>query len=900
MERLSEADKMTSTEYEFLDFFTKQIKEREKGREFLLKIPKKYNSNFDKALAHLLPTLSNCRNINYYFYDIIKLSKLRDSKIVIDALEYSFANSYDYDIKVDYIFYKSELLKSLLEIEGISFLPKLLNEITFNDAIYKEFNSYSKLRLNAETFFNESRNKFLYREIVLKSILNDYFNQIGQTEVERIIESENHIKFINFLLLQIDAEEFLLTEEKIENSNSIKINEFLSFFGSPIKIDDIEFDKLEISSENSLQILNDIISTSLDSVNSHTLNKIEFTETPSKIDVVNAVNLYFNSVTNKEQIQLSEFLVNQHLEYLSILLYSLCKSNYKLDEYEEMDISLASLVTKLKVVNKDKHRSLVSKKKYFGTEFIPDSLILLLRSGKYKLSIQHREYNLEDENYYEYLRIDDYNNKTSYFKYVSKIPLKYLRLLKSYPYVFDDLEVSLFEYELQSAFGKKFRSRYKWEIFDSHPSFLITSVINGGFEYGNLVIQNLANHTSFGTKDYNRDIYSLDIYHPSKSHIKFTYDSIASSIDKALKYVEYNNSTLVNDNFKDYSKIFLDSTEFATLKNMNKAIQTEVLNKVSQKQYFGLVKDKFSNLCNPRENEWYEFYRIEPSHIDKKKRFKSNWIANSTKEIDSLNTQLKKLEISNYSELNRIDNIIPLRLFFNQDTTEVIGYNLIKTDRGKKLLQFTSKLESNFALRDDLIELMNKFPNFIYLSGFDLFQTSKDWLLQVNNALNFGNDQLYDNNIVKALNQNGYKNHIELSEIDLNNFLFLFDYNYGSIVFEEISFIKNLQDKIPFIDAKWTPSETTIKTINSFKTELLNLSNKSSEEPKQKFVQNFNRDTRDWCDSGFFIGVTVSSDSSFQNMQVTGFYFQPQDFNGLVVNIGVNAIFNQYFKQSKQ
>lgn len=881
IEQIAKAKSFHKNEYEFLDLLVQNIKSDVSRRTLLQNIPNKENANFDLALTKLLPSLSKCRNINYYFYDIIKLMKERDSKIVTNSLKSAFTSTSEFEREDDYIFYKYEILKTIFELQGISSFEFIVSHILEDTSGFNDFEMYSKLSNVMIEYLNEPRNTFNGFKEQLDYQLHFAMNIITNANLtEKVNKSKNHKKFFNQILklsnLKLDSRSFNST------INIDSINKVLSIM-YPIES---EFNSDAFDEHISREILRDIIKMSVDTVDDKILSQIEFLPNNNKSVITKKLDNYLNKTSKIDNIYLSEYLLDRHFEYLSILNFAACSNNIKLNKNARF--SLDSLFLKLSQLANPTIQSSVSRKSFRGENELNKDVITLFKTGRYKISVEHREYNFQQNKYYELIRIDKYDGSFEKIKYTSDIPLKYLRLLKKDYKVFDYLDYSLMEYELLSMFGTSPERIPKWERISIDSTFILK-----------LASEEIINCLQIANQTYFTSLNNVNI------HSDFTLSNFTNKTDSfdelsqlvsVIKSSDSQHSNRLIKILEQGSGIIKDSLIYNQLKTTYRLCQTEALNSETRKSYFTTVKNKFNGLCDPRENKWYEIYRIEPSNIEDKKNFKANWLKQSRDTIANLNNEINETAHFNYFGITKVNSITPINLFFNNDTTEVFGYYKLETNRGKKIIQYESKIDSNFTLIDDILTMLDENPNVIYQAGLDIFQASENSLNNLNNSINFLKDLRLNNYYYKSLFKNGYKSKVHISKIKLKEILTLYNFNYGINVFEEISFLKGKENTKTDFENNPIPNSETINFVNSFNHESRSIISSNVTKPKNTFLQNFERDTKDWCSSGFFIGITLSSDASFQNMQVTGFNFRPTDFQGLAVNIGINTIYNKYLR----
>jgi len=226
LEHLSKVNKFTESEDALLGEILRQIKINENGRSILDNIPLKLDNRFDEAIVSLIPRLVDCRNINYYFYDIIKLLRVRESELILSSVKNAYNSNYEHTNELDYIFYKSLLIRTILDIDGIDGLEYLMDKIFFEESVTTEFSSYSKHRNTIIEFFKLPENSNEMTMLSLEYILATYIDKIRKTGVEKqknMLESTNHSLFLLDLATITKEEDVINSVVSVLKDNDISI-----------------------------------------------------------------------------------------------------------------------------------------------------------------------------------------------------------------------------------------------------------------------------------------------------------------------------------------------------------------------------------------------------------------------------------------------------------------------------------------------------------------------------------------------------------------------------------------------------------------------------------------------------------------------------------------------------
>jgi len=606
----------------------------------------------------------------------------------------------------------------------------------------------------------------------------------------------------------------------------------------------------------------------------------------------------YSTLEDNDLSYLSEYLVDRYFNNLGILFYAITLNNLSDKLSTISNANVGYLVQTLNENKSKKHFSKVSQKYFNAATTTPDSITNLIRSGKYKLSVEHREYNFETGEYYEYIRIDDYNNKHFHFKAMGYIPLKFHSLIKSYPNIIDDLNMSLFEYRNVSFFGKKTQKYQMIDIYSHYGCAIFKDILSNN---GKIISLNrsLFLASEMGRKNSLSYLVNFDMESPKIAKLvgRDPVNLILSDLEAIPSLNNESNIDFISI-IKSGSKVFDNDSKFNSFSKRLDELQEYSAICSSNEYYFSHINQRASKLCNPRGNKWYEIYRIPPDNIPDKKRWKKNLLETSDQKLTKYREEKNKVKLFSFEEINELKTVIPFRMYLSPDLETVISLFLIKDERYMKIFFIKSPFsdkESGNNFKPFLKDLITDYPYIVTIAGLDILEGTSKFNERFKKTVEHFNNNVSNLNYLFT---DGLKYELKYVFKNIQKYSFLLENSNGEILFDELLTLSAFYDSFPISEGDFSPSNRLKTEHSSLKEKFKKYLNQSNRGSITSFDSDFNKKTKYWCDSGFFIGSGGDIDTDFSKIQFKTITFgSMNNKSGFSANLGINYFLSKYLEK---
>jgi len=772
----------------------------------------------DKLLSKLIPTIKETRKANYFSYNLLKRCRDDAGNLTINRLKSNLFNYDSTDIFNDIVFYNDQLLRTVLNDNNLVELSFILDKIL-------------ESKENQGLFCNNS----IFYKRISNSIMNGNYSNYELSFLDNIVaQLENKLKKTDNICINIQK---LISNLKAFSESHV----------SRVYKQDLEFclNNNEYNEDDTKRIFNSI-SSEIDSLffNQKSNNKTEsLVNFEIEMETLIDKKLSTNSISSIE-------LRNQIWEFYKSLIF-LYWYKMRLNDVDLYYTSKYFNTTKLK--ENLNGSTIMNNFSVLSESFIEERELIknhkkLFKSRKNKISLYHRELDLINYTYYEYIRVDTPDKGIHFVTNRNSIPVRFRKLLMFDPTILDIQNFTFTEFQLgmnldQHSIGNSiihylnFVSNYElmeiYELFSYYEIEQIEEFICRSQLY------NISNEIPIAI--------NLNI---SSSNNCFL--NISSNVPSS-EYREMVND--INNHLCNRFQVFNDDeykNQIEDLKyNVNALpIKCKVDKKLNQHRL-----TRSSSLPHLHKNTSVEdFTRKEASNLEGKIAFKNNMIASSQNGIRLIDEFMSKNEVLNFDHNETVESLKPVSFIANTDLSKCAGLYLFETESSSKLLVI--EIDSHAVLTKfskEILRINNDYPNFFTNNYLDLLTLTQSSELSLREYINYiWNDHGQRGERTKIILANGFNDskfvHFSYLSSLMNNPIWISNLYFRQILFDA-SFIYNINSSFVNDNGQYSDlDEFFINQIYSADSLLLLESQNILTTLITSFDHDFNRTTQNWDD----------------------------------------------------